>query len=136
MLVSKRRSNPILFKDPFDKHVEKFEGRDEDKWRTCVEKTRPPIADDDVAARVRKELSLRLVYWVDYCVRPGWKQLLLHECVDSLEEPRFIFRAFGEFDERTRSKGWVRGHDLCQAFRANVMPLSGRGGARATLDTK
>ena len=98
LLKTKGRRNPIFFKDPFDKHVEKLEGRDEDKRRSCVQKTGPPIADDKVAARVRKELSFRFVYWVNYCVRPGRKQLLLHKRVDSLEEPSFVFRAFSKFD--------------------------------------
>ena len=98
LLKTKCRRNSILFKDPFDKHVEKFEGGDEDKRRSCVQKTGSPIADDKVAARMHKELSFRFVYWIDYCVRPGWKQFLLHKRVDSLEQPSFVFCAFSEFE--------------------------------------
>ena len=90
----------------------KLEGRDENKRRSCVQKSRPPIADDNVGARVRKELSFRFVYWIHYSVRPGWKQLLFDKYVDTLEEPGFVFRSFSKLDKRICVKDWLRDHDL------------------------
>ncbi|MOA41325.1 hypothetical protein D3C78_1632740 [compost metagenome] len=96
MLKTKRRRYPILFKGPLDEHVEKLEGRDEDKRCACFQKARAPIANDNVGASMHKELSFRFVYWVYHCVRPRWKQFLLDKCVYSFEEPNFVFSAFCE----------------------------------------
>jgi hypothetical protein len=83
-----------------------------------MQESRSPIADENVATRVDKELSLRFVYRVHDSIRPRGKQFLFDKYVDRFEEPGFVLYSFRKLDERICVKGWLRHRDL-------VLVLSG-----------